>query len=154
MNWKDILIVFLIWAVVIIAAFFALRKVVSPTFGESAIESRTIQISGEDVKVSVANTLEARKMGLSGRNELGKHDGMLFVFDTAARYGFWMKDMRFPIDILWLSDDGKVLEMRENVRPATYPEVFTSNVPARYVLELPAWFVRDNNVAIGDIVKL
>jgi len=154
MNWKDILIVFLIWAVVIIAAFFALSKVVSPTFGESAIESRTIQISGEDVKVSVANTLEARRMGLSGRNELGKHDGMLFVFDTAARYGFWMKDMRFPIDILWLSDDGKVLEMRENVRPATYPEVFTSNVPARYVLELPAWFVRDNNVAIGDIVKL
>ena len=116
--------------------------------------SQIIQIAGRTIKVSIANTPESRARGLGGAKSLAPNEGMLFVFDTEGKYQFWMKDMLFPIDILWLDSDGRVVDMRENASPYTYPEVFTPNLPARHVLELPAGFARDNNVRLGDIVRL
>lgn len=114
----------------------------------------TVQIGGRSVTVSIASTPEARARGLGGRASLAGDEGMLFVFDSDAKYRFWMKDMRFPIDILWLSSDGNVVDMRENVFPETYPEVFTPVAPARYVLELPAGLAKAYSVKVGDIVRL
>jgi len=79
---------------------------------------------------------------------------MLFVFPEDGKYAFWMKDMRFSIDILWLSADGRVVYMALNVSPDTYPQVFRPDVPARYVLELPAGYAKAHAVRIGDIVRL
>lgn len=123
--------------------------------GENARNSslRSIQIAGINVKATVAGTSETRARGLGGREELAENEGMLFVFDSDASWGFWMKDMRFAIDILWISSDGKILDMRESVSPATYPSVFTPRAPARYVLELPAGFGKSHDVKIGDAVR-
>lgn len=111
---------------------------------------KTIHIGGREVTVTVADTPDSRERGLSGRNGLAPDEGMLFVFPSDARYGFWMKDMRFPIDILWLSSRSEVIEIRQRVSPLSYPAVFTPRAPARYVLELPAGFVEAYNVKIGD----
>ena len=106
------------------------------------------------VCVSVADTVQARQQGLSGRSGLALDEGMLFVFPQDGKYGFWMKDMRFSIDILWLNASGTVVYMAQNVSPDSFPKSFESDVPARYVLELPAGYAEAHSVAIGDIVRL
>ena len=115
---------------------------------------RAIQLRGQIIRVSVADTESARGQGLSGRAGLAADEGMLFVFPKDGNYAFWMKDMLFSIDILWLSSDGGVVYMAQNVSPDTYPQAFQPNVPARYVLELPEGFAKEHAVAIGDIVRL
>ncbi|MCR4280999.1 MAG: DUF192 domain-containing protein [Candidatus Kaiserbacteria bacterium] len=153
MNWKILSVVLFFATAVSIFSIKVWQEDARASFRGSS-ELQSIQIAGKTIRVSVANTPDARARGLGGVNMLASGEGMLFVFDTDSRYQFWMKDMLFSIDILWLSSYGRVVDMRENASPMTYPEVFTPNVPARYVLELPAGFARDNNVNVGDIVGL
>jgi uncharacterized membrane protein (UPF0127 family) len=112
-----------------------------------------IYIDNIPLDVMVADTPAARTQGLSGRAPLSGNQGVFFVFDEADRYGFWMKDMRFAIDIIWLSDEGFVLEIDENVSPESYPKVFKPDVPARYVLEVRAGFVRENGIRPGSKIS-
>ena len=77
-------------------------------------------INDETFVVEVAQTEKERIQGLSGRNEM-PNDGMFFIFDKDGRHGIWMKDMQFPIDILWLGSDFAVVDFKENVLPNTYP---------------------------------
>ena len=116
-------------------------------------ELQTIQLGGQTARVTVADTESARQQGLSGRTGLAADEGILFVFPEDGEHAFWMKDMLFSIDILWLSADGKVVYMAENVSPDTYPQSFRPDVPARYVLELPAGYAKEYNVIIGDVVR-
>jgi len=77
---------------------------------------------------------------------------MLFVFPEEGNPGFWMKDMQFPIDIAWLSTDGRIVHMVQVLSPDTYPTVFKSPNPARFVLELPAGFFETHRIKEGDFV--
>ena len=85
--------------------------------------------------LSVAATDATRSKGLSGRASLPERHAMLFVFDRAGRYGIWMKDMRFAIDIAWLDDSGRVIHVQRNARPEDGLKVFRPEAPARYVVE-------------------
>ena len=156
MNWKHTgKTVLVLTAIVIIISLAAPHNGVPKTAPASTETGlRVIQLAGQELRVSVVATPEDRAKGLGGRTGLASDEGMLFAFESDAKYRFWMKDMLFSMDILWLSNEGKVVDMRENVSPATYPEVFTPNMPARYVLELPSGFARDNNLRFGDIVRL
>lgn len=98
----------------------------------------TLITSGGSVAVEVAKTDTARNAGLGGRACIGSDEGMLFEFDKPSYYPFWMKDMQFPIDIIWISADHQVVTVRSNVAPSTYPQNFTNSAPAQYVLELKA----------------
>ncbi|MBI5457929.1 DUF192 domain-containing protein [Candidatus Kaiserbacteria bacterium] len=122
-----------------------------PTVPPRQVEGvRTIQLHGQTVRVSVADTEVARERGLSDRPGLAADEGMLFVFPRDGKYGFWMKDMHFSIDIMWLSADQQVVYMAQNISPDTYPQVFRPNVLARYVLELPAGYAKEYTVTVGD----
>jgi uncharacterized membrane protein (UPF0127 family) len=92
--------------------------------------------------IEQATTTAARMQGLSGHAPLTATQGMLFVFDTADTYTFWMKDMLFPIDIVWLDEAWNVVDVTEHATPASYytypPTTFRPRKPARYVLELAA----------------
>jgi len=79
---------------------------------------------------------------------------MLFVFPEDGVYRFWMKDMRFSIDIIWLSDSGEVLHIEHSLAPSTYPNSYGPTTSARYVLEVPAGFAVFHNLHIGDRVTL
>ena len=106
------------------------------------------------VCVFVAYTPEARRQGLSGRASIESGEGLLFVFPVEGIYTFWMKDMLFSIDILWLATDGTVVYMAQDVSPDTFPSHFVSESPALYVLELPAGYTKAHGVQVGDIVRL
>jgi len=101
---------------------------------------RTISIkAGEQIiLVEVSDTSILRTRGLSGRKSLKEGRGMLFVFDKLAKYGFWMKDMNFPIDIVWIDGLKQVIGAESNISPESYPKIYLPKAPVLYVLELPA----------------
>src|SRR3989338_8221873 len=78
---------------------------------------------------------------------------MLFIFDKPDNYGFWMKDMRFPIDIIWLDQNFKVVHVEKSVATSTYPKVFYPSGPATYVLEVNSGISDSINLQIGDEAK-
>lgn len=100
-----------------------------------ALPTEALQIGGKTLLVEVMNTDVLRMQGLSGREALPKGSGMLFVFDNPDTYGFWMKDMKFAIDIIWLNDAKEVIDIARNVQPNTFPHAFYPPVPVKYVLE-------------------
>ena len=117
--------------------------------------NKFVIIAGQKIKVDLALTPAEQSQGLSGRVGLGNDEGMLFIFDTPGRYPFWMKDMNFPIDMIWLSEDMKVIYIKKDARPELYPETFgprEDSPDAKYVLEVVSGFSDKNNLNVGDSV--
>lgn len=87
--------------------------------------------------VEIATTPDERERGLSGRmTPLPDSQGMLFVFDHADTYTFWMPDMHFAIDMIWIGEDGKIVDIKSDATPESYPAAFKPSAPAVYVLEV------------------
>ncbi len=111
---------------------------------------RTLHVGQTTITAEVVDTEPLREQGLSGRDALAQDSGMLFVFDRPDVWGIWMKDMRFSLDIVWLNEAGKVITLKQNVAPDTYPEAFYPASPALYVVELPAGWAAARGVAEGS----
>ncbi len=120
----------------------------------AASPAATLTIASTTIEIEYANTPELRTQGLSGRNALPKNSGLLFVFDTEERAGFWMKDMNFPIDILWIDESRTVVHIERAVTPESYPHIFYPAAKARYVLEVNAGFVEKHKITVGSFVVL
>ena len=114
---------------------------------------RMIRVGTTDVLVGIADSPVEREQGLSGRPSLPRDEGLLFLFGQPDRQAFWMKDMLFPIDILWFDVEGRLAYAAESVSPSTYPDTFSPDVPSLYVLEVPAGFVKEKNIKIGDLLS-
>ena len=108
-----------------------------------------IRINQNILFVDIADDNCKTSLGLSGRASLDG-EGMLFIFENVGNYGFWMKDMNFPIDILWIDDKFEVVGIEKNLSPDTFPKSFGSNYLVKYVLEVPAQYSDKNNIKIGD----
>ncbi len=112
-----------------------------------------LTLNREVVTAEVVRSNLARSRGLSGRESLPVGTGMLFVFPDTAYPSMWMKDMLFSIDILFISPDGTINTIFENISPETYfetpPRQFRTLELSRYVLELPAGTVADENIRTG-----
>ncbi len=102
------------------------------------------------IVADLALTEAEQTQGLSGRESLAPNEGMLFLFEKPARYSFWMKDMLFPLDIIWLDEGGRVVFIKKNMPPSTDPEVLTPTNAALYVLEVPAGTADINHIDIGS----
>jgi uncharacterized membrane protein (UPF0127 family) len=114
-----------------------------------------IDIGDVSLRIEVANTEEERITGLSGRTVLSrKADGLLFVFEKSNYYGIWMKDMKFPIDIIWIDETYEVVDIDENVLPESFPTVYKPTKPVLYVLETNAHYVKSQGIAVRDKVVL
>jgi uncharacterized membrane protein (UPF0127 family) len=112
-------------------------------FDYAAISGHTqtfVHIGGTVVLADIADTEEKRTIGLSSRNTLSPDAGMLFLFPEEGHHGIWMKHMRFPIDIIWISKDFRIVDIKKNVSPDTYPDIFRPSSPALYILETTAGF--------------
>lgn len=109
----------------------------------------TLLIGRAAVHVELATTTTARELGLGERDGLAHDSGMLFVFSDTASHAFWMKGMRFSIDMVWLDAAGRVLSIEKAVSPATYPATFDAPAPSRYVLELPAGYAQAYTIERG-----
>lgn len=110
--------------------------------------------NGPIISILVADTDQQREQGLSGHAPLSDREGMLFFFDTPGRPAFWMKDMLFSLDIIWISSDWRVVDISPNLSPDTYPASFAPKADIKYVLEVPAGFAQRHGIAIGQRVTL
>ena len=114
---------------------------------------RILQTPAGPLKVEVADTEATREQGLSGHAPLSKDSGMLFVFPNAGVYGFWMKDMGFPLDMVWIGADLKVSGVAPGVTPQSFPEIFYPPTDVLYVLEIPAGSAADHRLATGTQLR-
>lgn len=120
---------------------------------------KTAKIGETEVSLLIAQTENERRQGLSGRERLEDNQGMLFIFDQQdVQPAFWMKDMRFAIDIIWINDD-KVIHINQKVEPE--PGVTDSNLrlyappsPIDYVLEVNAGLTDEKGIKVGESVDL
>lgn len=115
-------------------------------------KSRVV-FGGKDFAVDVADTSFTLKKGLSGREKLSSSEGMFFIFGTPEKYGFWMKEMNFPIDIIWMDKDFYITHIEKNVEPSTYPTVFYPEKESLYVLEVASGQSDILGVKLGDRVE-
>ncbi len=111
-----------------------------------------IVIGDISVQASVADSIPERIKGLSGTPYLPSGVVKLFAFGAEGEHGIWMKDMNYPLDIIWVAKNGTIVHIEDNVSPETYPESFSSPRPAWYVIEAQAGFVASSSITVGDEV--
>ncbi len=117
----------------------------------------TVTIRGTRFFVDLAVSSKEKELGLGKRLTLPADHGMLFVYDHKERYSYWMKDMHFPIDILWL-EDKNIVDIRKNVPAPATPEeklpLYNPILPVNTVLELPAGTSDKFGIVVGDKVEI
>ncbi|MFA5870883.1 MAG: DUF192 domain-containing protein [Candidatus Paceibacterota bacterium] len=115
---------------------------------------REIRINNQIIIAEVVKTDTARARGLSGRESIGINEGMLFEYKENEQAVFWMKDMKFPIDIVWIRA-GEVLGFEQNVDPQIGKSEnelarYNSPEPIDQVLELQAGRVKTLHLFVGS----
>ncbi len=123
--------------------------------GQYAEEHGSVIIDDVKVKVEIADEPTEMAKGLGSRKSLGENRGMLFVFAEPGQPAFWMKDMEFPIDIIWIQND-KIIDIAPNlpVVAAEFLSTYTPKEPANYVLEVNAGFAKEHGIKVGDKVDI
>ncbi len=116
-------------------------------------EDGKLVINGQSHQLEIAKDSAAQQKGLSGRRCMKAHHAMLFPFTETGTHCFWMKDMRFPIDIIWLNEAKEVVHIEHNVSPDSYPNSFCPDEAARYVLELKAVQAKRLGIEPGTAVN-
>lgn len=149
-----------LWKAAFVLVFlFGFSLLIFKIFKGSYTNSKfvTVTIGGTKVKAELAISDEEKARGLSYRSFLAKDQGMLFIFPEKTIPAFWMKGMRFPLDIIWIAD-GEVKDVSENL-----PVIKTSDkslphyspkVPIDMVLEVNAGFVKEYNISEGTKVQI
>lgn len=140
-----------------LSVIFANQKVQEFKDGQASVGSfmdkrAIVNIGGNNIIASVADTKASRTKGLSGVEYMGPREGKLFVFEEEDFHSFWMKDMNFSIDIIWINELGTVVDIKENISPSTYPDSFVPRSPALSVLEVNSGYVKEQGVKVGDQV--
>tara|TARA_Y100000034_G_scaffold127617_1_gene180669 strand:+ start:122 stop:1273 length:1152 start_codon:yes stop_codon:yes gene_type:complete len=113
------------------------------------LEAIDMTVGGKTFTVSIANTPESLQKGLMHEKSMDSNKGVLLVFDESERHGIWMKNTHIPLDVIWITESGTVLEV-QRLEPHD-EEIKYPHTPAKYVLELNAG---EFTGKIGDQIKL
>ena len=115
-------------------------------------ETRLVCAEYKCFQSEVMSTPEGRERGLMSRDGLADDQGMLFIFDEPGDYPFWMKNMNFPIDIIWLDEVKTVVHAELNVPPCIKDPcpVYPPHVKALYVLEIASGEAVASGIKIGE----
>lgn len=112
---------------------------------------------GSTVHVELAKTNAEREFGLMERTSLPQGRGMLFIHDAPGRYPYWMYDCKIGLDIVWMDESHRIVEMSPNTPPCkgkadTCPN-FGGHETSVYVLELPVGSIKAHHMAVGQVVN-
>jgi uncharacterized protein len=114
-----------------------------------------VTVNGVELVADIAATSDQISKGLSVKDTLSENEAMLFVFSTAGEHSFWMKNMKFPIDIIWISEFHEVVHIEHSLKPCIPDEPCPTYKPDRdslYVLETVAGFAQKYNVTENTYV--
>ncbi|HSX31866.1 MAG TPA: DUF192 domain-containing protein [Candidatus Saccharimonadales bacterium] len=140
-NWRPLLVV-----------WFILLVVIWTTWPRGP--HRVLQVGNRMYKLELVTTPEDMVKGLGGRGKLAGNAGMLFAYDQSApNRCFWMKDMHFSIDILWLDAYKRAVHIEQSVSPKTYPKEFCAPQASQYVIELHEGEAKKAKISIGQTLN-
>lgn len=143
-------IVITLFLVLILDSFFSIQSL-----DNSNHNMAEIIINDLTLYVEISQTdIETRK-GLSNREKLEQDHGMLFVFDNKKVRTFWMKDMKFPLDMIWI-EDNKIVDISKNVQLTENNSITRkkSCCPVNLVLEVNAGYCDQHDIKAGDEILL
>lgn len=140
-NFKFKITILIVLASFLLIAFWGMKN-----------QESTVTINNYTFKIETVSTPEAIQKGLGGRDNLCENCGMIFIFSKEGRHAFWMKGMRFNIDIIWI-EDNKIVYIAKNVE-YTSKEVIIPEMEADQVLEINAGMTDKLGIKIGDEAHL
>jgi uncharacterized membrane protein (UPF0127 family) len=143
-----------IFSLAALAALFAAFYLSFTASQNIKLSKPVIKLNDISLTVDQAVTPEEQELGLSGRKSLEEDEAMLFPFKESEKHYFWMKDMKFPIDMIFMDKDLKVVYIKKNALPESYPSVYGGEVDSEYVLEVAAGISDKANLKIGDTALL
>lgn len=113
-----------------------------------------LEIGGQRIKAELALTPAQKFKGLSGRKELCSNCGMLFVFEKAEERVFVMRNMEFPLDIIWINNE-KIVKIDENAPPegGDWKKEYSGGSPVDMVLEVNGGFCRKHDIQVGEEIN-
>lgn len=148
---KQVFALFAVLSVLIIGAIIVQKYLQAPS------KIPTANINNHTFNLEIAKTPKEKETGLSAKKTLEKNSGMLFPFEKPGYYAFWMKNMKFSIDIIYIRN-GRIVTIHKNVKPPINanenPTIYNSSEPADTVLEINAGLAQKYNIKEGDIVKI
>jgi len=133
-------------AVIILVALVVGWQITAP-------KTKTLHSGKYSYSLELATTANEQTQGLSGRKSMPKDHGMLFVFQREEQQCFWMKGMKFPLDMEWADASRRVVFLAEQVSPDTYPRKYCSGDTAAYVIELNAGEVQRSGIHKGQVLN-
>lgn len=136
-----------------IVLFLRLEHTPSREFPKDGHEA-VLTAGALSIPVTIADTPLEQEQGLSGTDSLAEGTGKLFVFDTPNIYGFWMKDMQYPLDFIWIDSTMHIIDITPAVGPETYPTVFYPPSPVQYVLEVHSGFSTAHHLFKNQLLTL
>lgn len=146
-----------LWQLLVVFALalsaILLPKVITSTIGGQNLPMQEYSLDGKYLNIEIADDEKERSIGLSGTPKLEANSGLLLSYIKPQQVLIWMKDMRISIDALWIAPDGRVVAIKKNISPDTYPKIFYSPQRVSGVLELPAGYVDANGIKIGSRLK-
>lgn len=135
-------IIILFVTVIVLLIFFYLKK--TPT------KYTNVKIGNTEIKAEIADSLIKQTKGLMFRKSLPENEGMLFVFNDESYHSFWMMNMSFPIDIIWINKEKVIVYITKNVQPCKLIcPTYRPKEKTMYVLEVNANFTEEHKVEIG-----
>lgn len=130
-----------------------------PLFPQVQRESiKEIKIRSTIIQIEVADTKDKRSKGLGGRESLASNSGMLFVFPQPNKYSFWMKGLKFPLDLIWIRNN-QVVDIIKNAKQPDFNQkdetlpIYLPRESVDMVLEVNSGFVDQNNIRMGDKIE-
>jgi uncharacterized membrane protein (UPF0127 family) len=111
-----------------------------------------MQIGSRTFNLEVADTIPTQEKGLMRRDSMPADHGMIFVFPDAANRGFYMRNTRFPLDIIFAGADGKVISIKQ-MKPYDLTTIY-SDGPAKWAIELNAGTTQTTGIKVGDTLTI
>ncbi len=105
-----------------------------------------LNLNGEQLKLYIADDNKKRIKWLWGTKNINDNEWMLFVFESEDKYWFWMKNMKFDIDIIWINKDWKIVWISPRISKETYPKVYYPPRKIKYVIEILSWSYKKFNL--------
>jgi|YelNatPaOPRAMG01_1025707.scaffolds.fasta_scaffold07076_3 uncharacterized membrane protein (UPF0127 family) len=156
---KKILIVFLLIIVIfgVLTIYFLITNIATNKNSQN-FKIASVSIDNHNFSAYIADTLLSQSKGLAAFDSITDNQGMLFLFPEKEVTGFWMKDMKFPIDLIWISGDTIVGFEKDMVPQPGEPDydlkVYYPPEPIDKVLEINAGLIDKYNFQIGDLVDI
>lgn len=141
----------IVFIIIMIPIYYPVQ---SPIESELVTEG-SVTINGKILEVEIADEPEERSRGLMFRKSLSRDSGMLFLFDREGFYSFWMMNVNFNLDIIWIDSGGNVVHIERDL-PSCFMNCpsYAPREAARYVLELNSGVVDELDVLVGSFISI